>query len=219
MRGGLRIDTNSVSQVGVNKNKTLLFDQIAGYRTQREYTEIIPKNSHLPKLAIADTLENQKDILQWLSSNYINLDEVEINQSENTLLQDYDLGRTPEERAALLQQSRRVAKVLNIVGGILWLWLSLYPQPYLWAIGVGLAWPVIAAGALWLRPHSLRLTHLRNSGYPAIFIALLGPSAGLAARALLDYQLVSYEPLWPLIGMMAGVAAVVLAIGNRYFLF
>lgn len=68
-------------------------------------------------------------------------------------------------------------------------------------------------------PHSLRIDEKANSGYPSVLVAVLLPCLGLLLRALFDYELVSYAPLWPVVGATATGAGLLLAIGSRQFLF
>lgn len=207
-----------VSQTNAFGTRALTLTEIAGYRTDDKYTRIYPTDPRRPTLRVAHTMERHAEIQQWLAARYPDLDRQETEQARAQLLADHDLGRTPEERADALQAAGNTARTLNIAGGVVTAWLLFYPHPYEWAMGAGLLLPVLAAAALWRSPSVLRVDEEKNSGYPSVFIALLGPGFGLLWRSLFDYELVSYAPLWPLVGAAAAGAALVLAIGSREFL-
>lgn len=208
-----------VSQTNAFGTKTLTLTEISGYRTDDKRTRIYAKAAHRPTLSVAHTIERHQEIQQWLATSYPDLDRQETEQARARLLENDDLGRTPEERADALEAAGNTARTLNIAGGVVTAWLLFYPHPYEWAMGAGLLVPLLAAAALWRLPSVLRVDEEKNSGYPSVFIALLGPGFGLLWRALFDYELVSYARLWPVAGAAAVGAALVLAIGSREFLF
>jgi hypothetical protein len=219
VKGRLIIGAREVSQVGAFKTKTLALPEIAGYRTDDKYTRVYPKEPYLPTLKIGHTTERYGELQQWLAARYPDLDCLDTERATAAILEDDHLGHSPEERAAALARATAVARVLNIAGGVAGAWAIVYPHPYKWALAGCLLLPMLATAALWLLPHTLRLDEKRNSGYPALTVAWLIPCLGLLIRALFDYELVSYAPLWPLAGATAALTALALAFGSRRFLF
>jgi hypothetical protein len=134
-------------------------------------------------------------------------------------LQDDELGRTSSEREEKLNKARKAAQILNTGGGATALWLFLHPQPYQWAIIAGLVVPILATIALWLHSGVIRLDEKRNSAYPSLAIAVIGPAASLLLRVLLDFDILDYTPLWPQAAAVAFVAVIALLIGSRDFIF
>ncbi|WP_426061287.1 hypothetical protein [Hymenobacter sp. B1770] len=215
----LIIQGEAVSQVGVFKTNTLALGEISGYRTDDKYTHIYPHDKQKPTLKIGYTTERYEEIQLWLADRYPDLDQVETEQATDLLLEDHDLGRTPEERAEALAQAKTKARVLNVAGVVAGAWAIFYPQPYQWAIGASILFPVAVTVVVCLSSTTLRIDEQKNTGYPSVLYALVGPVFGLMMRALFDYELVSYEPLWPLVGATTTGAALMLAIGSRIFLF
>ncbi|MDO7850460.1 hypothetical protein [Hymenobacter convexus] len=219
VKGRVIIGAREVSQVGAFNTKTLALSEIAGYRVEGKYTRIYPTEAYLPTFKIGDTTERYAELQQWLAARYPDLDQVDTERATAAILADDELGPTPEARAAALTRAVAVARTLNIAGGAAGAWAIAYAHPYEWAVGACLLVPVLAAVALWLLPRTLRIDEKRNSGHPAVLIAVLVPCLGLLIRALFDYELVSHAPLWPRVGTAATGAALVLAIGSRKFLF
>ena len=221
VRSEVLLGEKSISQTGAFKTKTLLLDQIAGYRTNDKYTRIIPQDPSLPTLKISENLAHFEELRSWLAAYYPDLDQFDTQQSTAALLESHNLGQNLEEREETLKQSQRLAQILNLVGQAVGLWLAVFPKPYFWAVSAGLGWPVVAVIALLLRPHSLRPDQLKNNNHPSVFYALLGPAFGLLILSLSDHshKLISHIPLWPWVGIIATMTVLVLAIGGRYTLF
>ncbi|QDA60701.1 YdbT family protein [Hymenobacter jejuensis] len=212
------ITTDKLIYEGILRRKELSLARIKGYRIDQNYTHILPLSSADPKIRIGYTSENYQELQNWLSNRYPDLDVLEKEQDTAKLLENDDLGRTPEEREARLANALRTAKCLNIAGGAVAGWLLVYPQPYKWAIAIGLVLPLLATIALWLHQGVIRLDEKRNSAYPSLAIAILGPSSSLLLRALLDFEILDYAPLWPQAATIAAGAALALFAGSREFI-
>lgn len=219
LKGRFIIGTQEVSQVGAFKTKTLALNEILGYRVDTQHIYIYPKESYLPTIKIGYITERHQEIGLWLAGHYPDLDHLETEQATAALLADDTIGDTPAARATAVAKARQTALVLNSIGGAVGAWLLLYPHPYKWVIPLGILWPWLAVAALWQLPRTLRIDEKKKSGYPSVLIAFIAPSFGLLLRALFDYKLVSYAPLWPLAGAVVAGVAIVLALVSRNFLF
>ena len=218
IKGVFTIGAREVGQVGAFKTKTLALNEILGYRIDDKYTRIYPKENYLPTIKIGYTTERYSEINHWLAAHYPDLDQAETEQATASLLADEALGDNPKTRAASLHRAQQIARVLNTAGWVVTGWLLFYPHPYDWASAAGILVPVLTIAALWLLPKTLRLDEKKNSGYPAVMVAFMMPSLGLLLRMLLDYDVVNYAVLWPVVGTVAGGTAILLAIGSRNFL-
>ena len=204
---------------GAFRRKELPLANIKGYRIDQNYTHIFPKTSGDPKIRIGYSSENYETMQRWFANRYPDLDALEQEQEVAKLLQDEELGRTPSEREEVLSKAQKAAQILNIAGGITALWLFLHPQPYQWAIIAGLVVPALATIVLWLHNGVLRLDERKNSAYPSIAIAVIGPALSLLLRVLLDFDILDYAPLWPQAATVAFSAIIALFIGSRDFIF
>lgn len=212
------IDQWQVSETGTFKTKALALAEIKGYRRDDKYTRIYPIQKGGPVIKIGYTTERYDEIRHWLAGRYPDLDELETQQATETLLADTTLGETEESRAMAVARAQRVARALNIGGMAVAAWLWFYPQPYDWAIAMGLLLPLLAITALWIFPRTLRIDEKKNSGYPSVLAGFLIGSLILLLRAMFDYEIVNYATLWPVVGAMTAGIATAMAIGNRKFL-
>lgn len=219
IRGRFIIGPREVRKVGAFKTKTLALNEIQGFRVDDKYVTIYPRENYLPTLRTSNTTERFQEIVQWLASRYPDLNRVDVEQATAALLADEALGDTPEARARALVSAKRVALGLNIAGVAVGIWLLFYPKPYEWIVAGALLVPVLAAGALWLLPHTVRIDQKKNSGYPSVLAAVFAPGLVLLLRSLFDFEIVSHAALWPVVGKVAAGTALVLAIGSRNFLF
>ncbi|UOQ72531.1 hypothetical protein [Hymenobacter cellulosilyticus] len=203
---------------GVLRRKELPLANIKGFRIDEHYTHIVPMSPADPKIRIGYTSEQYSAMQQWFAAHYPNLDVQEQQEAAARLLQEEDLGRTVEEREATLATASQVAKVANIAGGLVAAWLFLEPQPYQWAIAAGLALPLLATVLLWLHRGVIRPDEVKNSAYPSITVAFLMPALALVMRVLMDFELLSYAPLWPVAGTVAVLVALLLLVGSQPFI-
>ncbi|GAB2770887.1 hypothetical protein GCM10027175_05500 [Hymenobacter latericoloratus] len=203
---------------GTLYRQELPLEAIKGFRTDQQYTHILPTSKAYPKIKVGYTSEGYKEIQQWLAEHYPNLDEQEQQQEEEAILLDDTFGRTTEERETNLTQTRRVASALNTLGWLTGAWLLFLPRFYEAAFTAGLTLPAVAALAILWHRGTIRPDEQKNSAYPNVSVALLMPALGLLLRELLDLELLHYDALWPLAGGAAALFGLLLLLGSRPFL-
>ncbi|RTQ53246.1 hypothetical protein EJV47_00455 [Hymenobacter gummosus] len=218
IRWRLIITPTRIISAGAFRTRELALNNIRGFRTDENYTRVLPRWEGQPAIKIGYTTEDYAGLQQWLAQHYPDLDVEQEQESEAAILADTRLGADAMERADRLAAARRTATVLNWLSGGVAAWLLFRPQPYAWAVGAALAVPLVAVAALWRHPGVLRVDENKNSAYPSIAWALLLPSLALLWRSATDVQLVAYSPLWPRVGTVAATMVVLLIAGNRYFL-
>ncbi len=196
-------------------NKELRLDELAGFRTTNKLIIIESTQPDLPKLSFQSSIDFHDDFMFWLGSNYPDLDQVEAAATRAALLADEQLGATPEVRVVRLALARQVSWGLNILGIVVGVWLFIQPQPYAYAVAVGLAVPLLAAGALFLFPKLLRVEPRKNSPQTSLLLALLLPGLGLVVSAAATSKPLAYSAVWPLAGGVAVVFGLLLLIGSQ----
>ncbi|TXK47539.1 hypothetical protein FVR03_09090 [Pontibacter qinzhouensis] len=219
IKGRFLISEDSVKSIGVFSVKTLLLEDIKGFRVSEHYIFIEPQSSNQKKIKISLYLGRSQDILNWLQLHFPDLDLLHAEQEEQQILQNEELGWTLEQREEKLQKARKTAKILNWAGGLVAAWTLFWPQPYAFAILVCLALPVIVVCVLKLFSGLIRLDERKDSAYPSVLWAVLGPCLSLAIRALLDFNIFSFDNLWVLMGLVVVTFLVPLLLGSKEFSF
>jgi hypothetical protein len=189
------ITADKLIYTGVLRRKELPLANIKGYRIDQQYIRIIPESASDPKIQIGYTSENYAELQNWFADRYPDLDAVEQEQEAAQALEEQDLGRTTAERQETLEKARRTTKWLNIAGGIVAVWLLFHPEPYLWAMAAGLVVPLLAIAASWMHHRAIRVDEKKNSAYPGLTTAILGPVLILLVRVLMDFEILDYAPL------------------------
>ncbi|WP_139252107.1 hypothetical protein [Hymenobacter psychrotolerans] len=189
-----------------------------GYRTDNQYTHIVPVSKAYPGIRIGYTSEGYEDIQQWLADRFPDLDVQQQEQEAQEILQDDALGRTEAEREEKLLQAQRLCRVLNIAAWAVAAWLFFYPQPYSLATQAALALPPVALLAMFWHRGLIRADERKDSAYPSLASALFMPSLALLLRVLFDFELLEHTLVWPLAAAVAAVFGGLLAYGSWRFI-
>lgn len=217
-KGRHTFSEQGVSYRGAFRSKDLPMAAIKGYRTDQNYTYIVPSSKQHRGIRIGYTSAGYGEIQQWLASRFPDLDVQQQEQDAEKLLLEEDFGRNPAEREAALTSARQVGRVLSVAGYLTIGWLLFWPQPYDWAVLAGLAVPPLAAAALFWHRGRLCFDDSDNSARPTITAALLFPTLGLLLRAMLDFELLAYAPLAPYAAGTGLLLATALVLGSPQLL-
>ncbi|MCU0290488.1 MAG: hypothetical protein MUF10_00645 [Thermoanaerobaculaceae bacterium] len=157
---------------------------------------LVPEDPQVRKLKVGLLLERETELRVWLNENLTNLDAVEAEQELETALDDTRLGETAHHRRWVLQSARRLAWILNGGGLAAGLWAMLRPVPYHLAIWTCLAMPLAALLSVRGLRGAIKLDARRGSPLPDVGLAFLMPCLGLALRAVLDWEILTWGRFW-----------------------
>lgn len=219
IKGKFIIDHDKVFAIKAFSNRQLYFDEIKGYRIDDYYIYIEPNTEGKKKIKISNQLSKTHEIIAWLSSYYPDLDVLQVEQEEQVILGNEELGWTIEQREDKYRKARQTAKTLNWSGGIVAAWTLFWPEPYEYAVIASMMVPILAIMALKLSNGLLRLDERKDSAYPSILTAIFAPGAAVSLRALLDFQIFDYNNAWILCGITATTIVTVLLFGSKEFKF
>jgi hypothetical protein len=156
---------------------------------------LVLKDKPRKRIGIPSNLERYSEIVQWLDAHLTNLDALEFKAEEAKILEDADLGATPDERQEKLERARRRLKQARWVALAVSFWTLVYPAPYELAIAVTALLP-IAGIVLVIRSHGLvRIDDDARGVHPSAWVLMI-PGAALAFRAFADYNMVDYNDIW-----------------------
>ena len=195
-KGKLIIQSDKVVEIGVFKNKELELSNIKGYRTDQNYTYLIPKNTDSKHIKVSQYIGNKAAFNQQLYTNFQDVDTIESAQDVEEILANEEFGRTVEEREDKLKWARLVARTLNAIGSILAAVLFFYPRPYDVVTLIALIFPVFILASLHFFKGLIRIDQKNNSGYPSIIYGLIFPGMALALRSFIDFDILEYSNFW-----------------------
>jgi len=218
-KGKFVIDQDRVYSISVFGNRSLLLEEIKGYRTDDKYIYIEPKEKGKRKVKISNYYSKTEEIIEWLDMYYPDLNALAVQEEEAAILQDVELGRTVEEREEKLNFARKMATGLNIAGGIVAAWGIFWPQPYEYAMLASVLVFAIVVAALKFYGKLIRIGFSNTTAYPSPAFGFLGPASALGIRALFDYELYDYTPLWTIFLVSTLLLTIILLIGSKEFTF
>jgi hypothetical protein len=190
-----RLLPDRVEHRDVFRERGLLRAQVAGYRIlPSRLLVLVSKQGRAGDLYLPLHVTENPAWVAWLDT-LTSLDVEEHNALIGVMESDARLGDTPEQRLERLGSLHRLAGRLSLVGVAIGVWLLAYPRPYELAIAVGVATPLaaLAVASVWPGLVTLTSDHERD---PMIKLSTFWylPSLVLAARAVLDIQIVDWPP-------------------------
>lgn len=204
---------------GVFSNRELLFEEIKGYRSDEYYVYVEAAVEGKKRIKVSNYYGRVDEVVEWLDTYYPELDSLNAALEEERILQDEELGWTVSQREGKLAGARKKAKVLNWAGGLAAAWAIFWPQPYELAIWATLALPVLALFVLKSSDGLIRIDERKDSAYPSVFWAILGPALGLLLRAVADFEVYEYRNVWMPAIVIALTFIAAFLIGNKEFKF
>ena len=193
----LRIDDEKIEFVSTFSHRVLYHKDIKGYTVNEYYIFVEPIDKNKKRIKISKYMGKYDDILLYLSYTYQDLDVLAAQEEEKAILKDLNLGWSEATRQQKLLTARRVATVINWMGGLAAAWAFFYPTPYQWALLANLIIPCLALLAIILSNGLIQFDEPKGSAYPSVIYAIIFPSLVLFVRAVLDYSILSFEHVWP----------------------
>ena len=218
------IGADQVTKEADGQINTLLFSEIKGFSEEHSkegsFTLLKSLNKARPSIMFTRDYPDYDRMREVLARHVTDFDAPERARHEqamahhtNELLQDVSLGPTPNARQATLD--RAVARVA-------WLWLAALPLglwlligwPYELVMLLGLAMPLLALAALWRHRGAVSFATDKDDPRPDVLVPILIPSVVMAMRQANSFDFLTWQPLWPLAGAVAGVFALLLLLGS-----
>lgn len=219
IKGKVIISSDTLSIRSTFINRDLKFQEIKGFQVEQNYIFVLPNTEGKKRIKISTYIGNSNELIMWLSSKFPDLHQVNEEKEEAEILDNFEYGRNTEERSSLLNQAKKVTKVLNWTGGLILIWTLFKPEPYEYAILASISLPIIATLVVIYYKGLIRIDEKKGSAYPTVFFAILMTSCGLFLRALLDYDIFDYSNIWTP-SITIGIAMISLVVfGTKEFKF
>lgn len=189
------LQKDSIAKAGLFGRRELRRDQIEGVRlTENQRFRIVPSDPGAKPIAFSTKLLKNEALLDWLD-DVRSLDDEETEAALKDYEQDPRYGATVEERHARLVWMGRLATAGMWLSFAVAAWLLLWPKPYLLAVAVDAALPLIAF-AFALGSRGLVRFGLGKGGdiKASVQTMIVAPGMALLFRAIGDVHLLD----WPL---------------------
>lgn len=199
----LIIAQDRVIQRSLFQNRMLMLNEIRGFRAGQNYIHILPLNAERKKVNVSYFLGQRHEILLWLEQNFTNLDITEGDEEENRILKNYQFGVSEDKRKRRLREAKSAARIMNITGWILLIWLCFYPVPYYVAITVAGFFPlaIMAIGYRYLG--MMKVDDEMHSNMPSMASGFAVSIVGFAWRAFKDFTLLHDQQFWIITSVVA----------------
>ncbi len=217
MNGKVIMDGKGLHLKSTLSNRSLSFNQIKGYRIDKNYVYVLPMQEGLKQIKISNYTGKVEEITQWLADTYPDVDQLNVEKEQQAILDNYDFGRNTEERTLQLAQAKKYATILNFIGGGTAAWAFFKPEPYEYAILVCIIAPLLAVVAIFWFKGLIRVDERQDSAYPSVALGILFPACALVVRSLLDFNILDYANIWPPASIIAIGLVVVILMGTREF--
>jgi len=215
IRGRIIIAPNSISSLSLWGKKTLDFNEIKGFRIINNYIHIFSNADNKKAITLSTYIEKSDQITNWVTKNFIELDSHEAKQEEQQILTNNEFGINTHTREYKLSEARKVAKYINIIGGLTCAWLWFYPRPYLLSLSIGMIIPALAFISIYVYRGLIRFDEKNNSAHPSIIYGFFLPSSALLIRAIMDYEILEYKSLWIAISVTTITLTLLLFVGTK----
>jgi hypothetical protein len=202
------ITEHTFTEVSVFKAKEALIADIKGY-TADDKNLYLYVNDKRTFYKFSKQIEMNPELSAWIYANLRDLDAEEMKASESAILQEDSLGSTPERRQQRLKIAKKITLAFNLTGGLTAAWFLLFPEPYEPAFLIACAIPLIALIPYYYFKGVIKMDSNKNSAYPSLAAAFIFLPLAPMLRALLDFNLLSYNNVWVpaiLIGLAMSMA-------------
>lgn len=178
-------------------------DEILGWRYIEGRTAV-PSICLTPRQALHSSLQfpvmfrRDSAFDSWLNT-FPNLDEADLQQSQDEITNNEELGLTREARLETLSQAKRLALALNAIGWGSLLWSAAYPKPLQLMVLVLSALPWFALYTVSRSKGVLRIDRPRKKdpNHPHVAYAIVMPGFGLVFRSMSDAHVLEWKnALW-----------------------
>lgn len=201
----LIVTETRITSVNLFKTTEIAIGDIKGFRFGPKGKSLfIESLSSAPKLTIANYSDfaGSDDFKNWLTTNFINLDDTEYQDTLNHILNDSSLGVTAEDRQAQLDKAKYISWVYN-GGGVALFFINLFvPDKEAIIAPLILIYPLLSLLVVLMSKGLIKIVDNKKSPYPHILFGIL---ASLIAQliGIGHNHILSYDNFWLPFALMA----------------
>jgi hypothetical protein len=208
----LTIDDTSITVCNGYNTRSVLLDEVAGWRSGDKNSILLVLKSGERPLTISGMLEQRKEVKNWVEERFTDIAAQLAKEVTEEVLHDERYGLTEEDRARRLKQARKMAGYGTVISPLLFLWVFLDPEPLNFLMIVLLAIPFAAVLLTGYYKGILRLYTTKSKPYPSLIFAVLIAIGAAFFVAATGYNVYRFDSgAWKLLLILTIVVTVVWA--------
>ncbi len=175
----------------------LLRAEILGYRLQQNprgpaSLVLVPRDSSRKKLKFATFYNFDATFWDWMES-LSNLDQEDQLAAQREMLENPEIGATPQDRLEAIKKARRLATFLTVAASAVCAWGWFDPEPYWLVIALLMILPWLAVAITMRSGRLFRIDAKKNDPHPTVAIPFIVPGTILMLRAVCDVNLLEWR--------------------------
>ncbi|WP_214072431.1 hypothetical protein [Mucilaginibacter sp. dw_454] len=215
IRRKVTIENGTITFTTVFKTLDIAVDDVKGVKIDRKVLVIVSNTPGTPNIVIRNynDLNNNNELTNYLTGTFSDLDANELEDEKKNLLQDPNLGFTPEERQSKLDNAKKIAITYTVAGIAVAIATIALRQPIFTILA--LICPLLAIPIIITSNGLIKfLSNGKNSVYPYVIFGFIAPTVALFAKSLAAYHFYNYDSFWlPFIGIGVVVGGLLFKVG------
>jgi hypothetical protein len=191
------IDAEKIRVISLFRDRHILLRDVKGFRIGEKGPIAVESNIGEKSLALSPYLGGYGTIRAWLESEFVNLEQVELEEEYQEIRNDQNFGVTAEERDSQISRAKVAARILNWTGGLIGAWAMFKPVPYQAAVLASMAIPPVSLATIIYFRGLIRMYGKRDAMLPTLPGGLIFPALAVLLRALIDFELFDHAKVWP----------------------
>jgi hypothetical protein len=206
-----RIESRDLFRTHMLSRQDILGRRILQQRNGPPYLVLVPRNSSLKQMRIAQLYDFDATFQDWKAS-LPDLDEEEVHAGEQEILNNEEIGATPDDRMEALSRGKRLCRFLNVATVAVGAWAAFYPRPYHLVVFLLVLLPWVALAITARSGGLFRIDSKKNDPHPNVALPFIMPGLLLMLRVTTDMKLLDWRgPLYLSVALacILGTAAVI----------
>lgn len=208
----LTIDEYTITLANGFSRKSILLDEIAGYRGGSQSAILLMRKDGGRALTIRDSFERRPEFREWLQERYANIDAQLAKEVTEEVLHDERYGLTEDERGIRLAKARKIMVYSILITPFFISWVVISPQPFKVLMPLLLAIPLVAVALTWYYKGIFRLYISKTKPYPTLILAVSFTEIAAIIAVLREYNIYLFDGrAWGLVLALSVVVMLVWA--------
>ncbi|MEZ2336016.1 hypothetical protein AB6735_10290 [Mucilaginibacter sp. RCC_168] len=186
-----------IVHINLFRTRELLLADVKGYRIGSKVIYIIPNNTSYSKITINNYAEytEWEELTKWLDENFTDLDRVDYQADEDSILNDTRLGITETDKKSAIHKARITAIIYNVIGGLFFIFLFVFKRSSLFD-AILIIYPLIAIIIIITSKDLIKLFAKPRTPYYSVLIGVYGALIPLFIKSIAGYNILAFNHVW-----------------------